>query len=118
MCLHLSERWDLSIKAYLKSEFEIATQFIYNSLANLCNEIKERTDLIEDNPLVDSYVYRVRMTWLLGLMSIYALWRHSEEEPTSEIDDFLSEFCKEKQAPIRVMGRSSDTSMACLFLVF
>ena len=41
--LALAERWNLPINIY-KSEFEIATQFIYNSLANLCNEIKERID--------------------------------------------------------------------------
>ena len=73
MCSHLFERWDLSIKAY-KNDLEIATQSIYNSLANLCDEIKERDDLIEGDLFADSYVYRVRVTWLLGLMSIYALW--------------------------------------------
>ena len=104
--LALAEKWNLPDNVY-QNEFEIAKQSIYDSLTNLCNEIKERTDLIEDNPLVDSYVYRVRMTWLLGLMSIYALWRHSEEEPTSEIDDFLSEFCKEKQHLLELWGEAA-----------
>ena len=75
--LALAERWGLSDTAY-KDEFEIATQSIYNTLANLCNEIKEREYFIEGNPLTDSYVYEFRVTWLLGLMSIYALWRGSE----------------------------------------
>ena len=72
--LALAERWELSTKAY-ENEFEIATQSIYNTLANLCDEIKERECLIEGDPLTDSYVHEFRMTWLLGLMSIYALWR-------------------------------------------
>ena len=102
----LVERWDLSIKAY-KNELKIATQSIYDSLANLCDEVKERDDLIEGDLFADSYVYRVRMTWLLGLMSIYALWRHSKEEPTSEIDDFLSEFCKDKQHLLELWGEAA-----------
>ena len=104
--LALAEKWNLPVNIY-KSEFEIATQFLYNSLANLCNEIKERTDLIEGNPLTDSYIYKVRMTWLLGLMSIYALWRRIKEEPTSEIDDFLREFCKEKQHLLELWGEAA-----------
>ena len=102
----LVERWDLSIKAY-KNELEIATQSIYDSLANLCDEVKQRDDLIEGDLFADSYVYRVRVTWLLGLMSIYALWRHSKEEPTSEIDDFLREFCKEKQHLLELWGEAA-----------
>ena len=104
--LALAEKWNLPVNIY-KSEFEIAIQFLYDSLTNLCAEIKDRTYLIEGDPLADSYVYRVRMTWLLGLMSIYALWRHSKEEPTSEIDDFLREFCKEKQHLLELWGEAA-----------
>ena len=102
----LVERWNLSIKAY-KNALKIAKQSIYDSLTNLYSEVKERDELFEGDLLADSYVYRVRVTWLLGLMSIYALWRHSKEEPTSEIDDFLSEFCKEKQHLLELWGEAA-----------
>ena len=104
--LALAERWQLSDTVY-KDELEIATQSIYNSLANLCDEIKEREYLIEGNPLTDSYVYSVRVTWLLALMSIYALWRASKNEPKDDVDDFLREFCKEKQAQLDLWGEAA-----------
>ena len=105
--LAIAERWGIPIKAY-KNELEIiAKPSIYNSLTNLCNEIKERDDLIEGDPFADSYVYRVRITWLLGLMSIYALWRRSKGEPMGEIDDFLCEFCKEKQHLLELWGEAA-----------
>ena len=104
--LALAERWGLSAKAY-ENEFEIVTQSIYNSLANLCDEIKEREYLIEGNPLADSYVYKVRVTWLLGLMSVYALWRGSKEESKNEVDDFLREFCKEKRIQLDLWGEAA-----------
>ena len=104
--LALAERWDLSDTIY-KDAFEIATQSIYNSLANLCDEIKEREYLIEGNPLTDSYVYTVRMTWLLGLMSIFALWRASKDEPKDDVDNFLREFCKEKQTQLDLWGEAA-----------
>ena len=104
--LALAERWELSAKAY-ENEFEIATQSIYNSLANLCDEIKEREYLIEGYPLADSYVYDVRVTWLLGLMSIYALWRGTEGESKNEVDDFLREFCKRKPTQLDLWGEAA-----------
>ena len=52
---------------------------------------------------------------VIGIDDIYALWRRIKEEPENEVDDFLREFCKEKQQ-IDIMGRSSDTPVACLFL--
>ena len=104
--LALAERWGLSDTLY-KDEFEIATQSIYNSLANLCDEIKERKEFIEGDPLADSYIYDVRVTWLLGLMSIYALWRASKNEPKDDIDDFLREFRKEKQDQLDLWGEAA-----------
>ena len=104
--LALAERWELSTKVY-EGEFAIATQSIYNSLANLCDEIKEREYLIEGDPLADSYIYDVRVTWLLGLMSIYALWRASTAEPKDDVDDFLREFCKEKQTQLDLWGEAA-----------
>ncbi|MDE0635320.1 MAG: hypothetical protein OXI43_05625 [Candidatus Poribacteria bacterium] len=115
--LALAERWNLPENVY-KSEFEIATQFLYDSLANLCDEIKDRTDLIEGNPLADSYVYRVRLTWLLGLMSIYALWRCKDEVPKDEIDDFLCEFCKEKRIQLKLWGEAAIPQILAFFWYF
>ena len=104
--LALAEQWELSDTVY-KDEFKIATQSIYNTLANLCDEIKEREYFIEGNPLTDSYVYEVRVTWLLGLMSIYALWKGTEGKSKDEVDDFLREFCKEKRSQLDLWGEAA-----------
>ena len=113
----LAEKWELPAKAY-KSEFEIAKQSIYNSLANLCDEIREQGHLVEGDPLADSYVYRVRVTWLLGLMSIYALWRRSDEVPKDETDDFLREFCKEKGHQLELWGEAAIPQFLAFFWHF
>lgn len=100
------ERWNLPTKTY-KNELEIAIQAIYKSLANLCDEIIERDDLVEEDILADSYVYRVRVTWLLGLMGIYALWRFRDKVPKDDIDDFLHDFCEEKQHLLQLWGEAA-----------
>ena len=115
----LVERWELPIKTY-RNEFEIATQSIYDSLANLCDEVKERDDLVERDLFADSYVYRVRVTWLLGLVSIYALWRRiAKKNQQDEIDDFLSEFCKEKRSHLlELWGEAAIPQFLAFLLVF
>ena len=115
--LAVAERWGLPAKIY-KNELEIATQSLYNSLANLCDEIKGREELIEGDILADSYIYSVRMTWLLGLMGIYALWRRIKSEPKDEVDDFLGEFCKEKQDLLELWGEASIPQFLAFFWYF
>ena len=115
--LAAAERWGLSAKTY-KNELKIAKDSIYNSLANLCNEIKGRDNFIEGDPFADSYVYRVRVTWLLGLMSIYALWRRKDEIEKGETDDFLREFCKEKQHLLELWGEAAVPQFLAFFWYF
>ena len=64
--LALAERWALPFKIY-KDSFEIAQESIYNSFAKLCEEIKERGYFSAGNPLTDSYIYGVRVSWLLAV---------------------------------------------------
>ena len=114
----LAERWGLPRKIY-RGEVEIATQTLYNSLANLCHEIIKRENLVEsDDVLEDSYVYGVRVTWLLGLMSIYALWRRRDGIPKNDLDDFLRKFCKEKQHQLELWGEAAIPQFLAFFWYF
>ena len=115
--LALAERWNLP-SGFYGSEFEIATQSIYNSLANLCDEMKERKYLVEGDPLADSYIYRVRVTWLLGLMSIYALWRRDKKRTPNETDDFIKAFCKEKRSQLYLWGEAAIPQFLAFFWYF
>ena len=111
------EKRELSDNIY-KGELEIATQSLYNSLANLCDEIKEREEFIEGDFLADPYIYRVRITWLLGLVGIYALWRRRDEVPKNEVDDFLREFCKEKRCQLELWGEAAIPQFLAFFWYF
>ena len=115
--LALAERWELPPKIY-RAGVEIARQSLYSSLANLCTEIRDREELIEGDILADSYVYRIRLTWLLGLMSIYALWRQRDGNPKNDVDDFLREFCKEKQHLLELWGEAAIPQFLAFFWYF
>ena len=115
--LAVAERWGIPVKTY-KNELKIAKDSIYNSLANLCDEVKERDSLIEGDLFADFYVYRVRMTWLLGLMSIYALWRRRDKIKKDETDDFLREFCKNKRSLLELWGEAAIPQFLAFFWYF
>ena len=111
------ERWHLSTNIY-ENELKIAKQSLYDSLANLCDEIKGREELIEGDILADSYIYRVRITWLLGLMGIYALWRRRDEVDKDETDNFLREFCMEKRGQLELWGEAAIPQFLAFFWYF
>ena len=115
--LALAERWKLPSKVY-RAGVEIAKQSLYNSLGNLCTEIRDREDFIEGDFLADAYVYRIRLTWLLGLISIYALWRGRNGESKNDIDDFLREFCQEKQHLLELWGEAAIPQFLAFFWYF
>ena len=111
--LALAERWELPFKTF-KNAFEIAKDSIYNSLANLCEEIKEQGHLVEGDLLTDSYIRSVRVSWLLALMSIYALWRSSRGESKEDTDDFLREFCQERLNQSYIFGEAAIPQVLAL----
>ncbi|MDE0085378.1 MAG: hypothetical protein OXU23_06675 [Candidatus Poribacteria bacterium] len=113
----LVEKWELSGNTY-KGELEIATQSLYNSLGNLYDEIKKREEFIEGDILADSYIYKVRITWLLGLMGIYALSRRRDETPKNEVDDFLREFCKKQRHHLELWGEAAIPQFLAFFWYF
>ncbi len=51
-------------------------------------------------------------------MSIYALWRRSDEVPKDETDDFLREFCKEKRHQLELWGEAAIPQFLAFFWHF
>lgn len=93
---YMKERWRLPFNA-IQKEFDIARKSIYNSLNHLCEELKTREHFVEGSPFLDPYFYDVRMTWLIALMSIFAIWRKSEDLTDDETDEFIKKFCLENE---------------------
>lgn len=115
--LALVERWNLPTKLW-RNEFDIAKRSIYNSLGNLCDELKERKHLVEGDPFVEQPFYRVRITWLVSLMSVYALWRRYEKQPESEEDNFIRKFCLENKNKLELWGEAAIPQFLAFFWYF
>lgn len=80
---------------YWRDHLDISCLAIETALSDLCNELIERKHFIEGNALVEQPFYRGRITWLIGLMSAYALWKiirgeQIEDTKAAWLKNFLS----------------------------
>ncbi len=100
--LAAAERWNLPPKVW-KGEFDIALMSMLNALGRLCEELRERKHLVEGDPLTDHLVQRPRITYLVSLMSLLALWR--DAQGLSEASDtFIREFCLRNSGKMVLWG--------------
>jgi hypothetical protein len=93
----VSERRRIAFRE-LMGHFEIGVAGIRNALANLIDELRQRSHVVEGDITTDMYVRRVRITVLLGLIGVYVLWGRSEGTIENEVETFAEEFC-EKYGP-------------------
>jgi len=101
--LALAERWSLGDK-YFKSEYNLVLDLVYFSLEKLCLELKGREEYFEGDAMFDGPVYKVRMTYLIGLMSLLGLWRKYRGEQGKNIDDFIRSFITSNKKNLNLWG--------------
>ncbi len=114
--LALAERWNLPEDSWT-FELDIAQKSIYNALSNLCDELIARKHYVEGDPLSDKRIYRIRMTYLLGLMSIYAIWRKTlQTNLDNEHDLFIREFCLNNINKVELWGEFAVPQLIVLYV--
>ena len=89
-----AEKWEIRKEIY-REEFNIAKNYIYQLLGELYEEIKSSEYYIEGDVTTEPfYIYRVRITYLISLMSIFSLWaKYENVDDKEEINEFCREFC-------------------------
>jgi hypothetical protein len=100
-----AEKWRLSDRSFV-DEFTLASQIIFNSMHNLFDELQARTHFVEGDPLVDPIYYKLRMTWLVALMSIYALWLKSLKKDEAAVA-YIRSFCQDNIKNLSLYGEAS-----------
>lgn len=103
--LALAEKWSLPQSVWMPS-ITIARSSIRNTLRDLVEELRERKNLIEGDPFNDNPFRRVRITRLVGLVSIFALWRRSDggDDP---VDESAEKFCEEHRRNLWLWGEGA-----------
>ena len=100
---------------YWKESFSIALYAIEQSFMRLCEELKKRTHLVEGNALVDAPFYRGRVTWLVGLVSIFALWNNAALN--SELGAWAKEFILANKTDMLLWGEGSVPQFLALYWI-
>lgn len=87
------EKWKLGRRLWQDQLF-IAENTIFNSLSNLLEEVKGRQYLFEGDPISDIPFYRVRVTYVMSLLSIFAIWKLliGDKSEIEFIDKFINKY--------------------------
>lgn len=60
--------------------FELALEALDNAFSELADLLETKDFLVEGNPMADHPFYPGRVTWVVGLVSAYALWKQSKDK--------------------------------------
>lgn len=101
--LAVADRFQLP-KGSWYSQLDIAFKVIFLALGRLCDELLERKNYFEGNPIIDYDFQRVRITTLVALMSIYGLWRKYDKIEHDEHDEFIKKFTIENSNKLLLWG--------------
>jgi hypothetical protein len=107
-CCHVlavAERWSLPKSVWMPALL-VAKSTIWSLLQDLVEELRERKSLIEGDPVNDNLFRKVRITRLVGLVSLFALWKRAEGE-TGENDEFAKEFCGKHRDSLWLWGEGA-----------
>lgn len=72
-------------KKHWEQSVEIGLEGLKSSLAALLSEMERRNNFVEGDPLADVPMYRIRLTHLLGLISLCGLWLPDERDRCEDI---------------------------------
>jgi hypothetical protein len=91
--------------------FELCELGALEALSNLCAECKARDNLVEGDFFTDGYLYRARVTLLVGLVSARSLYHRVKRAEPSE-DDFTRDFLKKQTRMAGIWGESAVPYLA------
>jgi hypothetical protein len=112
--LAVAERMNLSATVW-QQELEIAEHCLFNSLGELCEELRERKHYVEGDPFSDLGFYQVRTTYLLALMSAYGLWKLLRGERDDDEFGFVSRFCRDCKGKLYLWGEAVIPQFLALY---
>lgn len=107
-CCHvlaMAERWSLPKSVWMPALL-VAKATIRSLLRELLVELRERKHLIEGDPINDNLFRRVRITRLVGLVSLFALWNRTDDG-SSEDEEFAKDFCGRHRGSLWLWGEGA-----------
>ena len=118
--LAVAQRWNL-VADHWQFAFDLAVMAIDSCLENLREELKSREHFVEGDALLDRDVFRVRMTYLIALMSIHGLQlrkrRATEDVPAHapEAASFVKSFCKDHNRRMWFWGEHASPQFLAFY---
>ena len=95
-----------------RPQFAVAERHLYNLLIRLSTELAGRSGLL-GLPMADGLIYPYRMTLLVGLLSVLAIWPKPPEGDKREFE-LLWRFCEAHRAEMKAWGEGAVPCVVAL----
>jgi hypothetical protein len=119
--LALAERWKLP-KAKWQVEAGLGMDAMYTALGRLCDELMRRKHYVEESSFAEmafqSLFIRIRVTYLLALMGIYALWRRDSQDTDIDREEFVRKFCLENAGKLFLWGEHAAPQFLAFYFYY
>lgn len=92
----------------------LAIMAIEDALSDLVSEVIDRRNFVAGNALVDSPFYSGRLTWLIGFISVYIIWK-IRNDPNWSPEAKLSEYIINNIKKLRLWGEASTPQFLAIF---
>jgi hypothetical protein len=116
-CAHIlavAERLELPDQTWLPT-FDLAWLAAHTALKALIHEAVDRDQWHEGGAMVDSYVYRARMTIVLGLMALHSIICRVRNEPDS-LESQIARFVNDHRHELHMWGETAVPYLSLIAL--
>ncbi len=90
------EKFQVSYKKHAKQAVELGKAAIMDSLFDLCEELRDRKNLVEGNPFTDTPFFQARHLLLIALMALLWFWCSEKGWPDDDYKLFIEDFIPRK----------------------
>lgn len=107
----LVDKHSLDASVYDDS-LRVAVDAVEMTYKDLIDELSERPQLVEGDPLVDAPFYRGRITWLVSLLAVYATWQKTRK---LDVDERALTFVRKHSSKLSLWGEAAIPQFLAVF---
>lgn len=101
--LSVVEHWGIPEPSW-RDIYDLSFQNMINASLRIVDELRSRNNYVEGDAFTDHEAYKIRMTLLLGIVSIVGIWNRKQDTIDVDLDSFAREFIKANKTNLLLWG--------------
>ena len=99
------------------NEYCIANQIIWTSCENILADVKESKHFLVGNIMEDAFLYKARITWIVGFLCSLGLYYSISEREKREVA-YILKFVLDNESKFDLWGESAIPNLLCFYWLY